>query len=187
MTLLQLLAFVVDALDEAGVPHMVAGSFASTYHGEPRMTQDIDFVIDPTDVTLQRLVGRLEPPRFYVGDARSAFERRDQFNVIDTTSAWKVDLIIRKDRPFSREEFSRRMPVELGGVRTFVATPEDTILAKLEWGQAARSERQRRDVVGVLEVAGPSLDRDYLWRWAAELGVSDELESVLAEAGLAAS
>jgi hypothetical protein len=131
VTLGDLLAEVVRGLDSAGIRHMVAGSVASTLHGEPRTTQDIDMVIDPTATALERLVGGFDPSRFYVGDWVAALERRDQFNVIDTTTGAKVDLIVRKDRPFSRSEFERRQPVVIMGVATAVATVEDTILAKL--------------------------------------------------------
>jgi hypothetical protein len=98
VTLADLLAQIVGALDAAGIPHMIAGSLASTLHGEPRSTQDIDLVIDPTRDQLAVLVDGLDRHRFYVGHAFGAFERRDQFNVIDVTTGWKVDLILRQDR-----------------------------------------------------------------------------------------
>lgn len=87
---------------------MVAGSLASTHHGEPRTTQDIDLVIDPTEGSLSAFLAGLDQNRFYIGDAQGALARRDQFNIIDVASGWKVDLIIRKDRPFSHSEFARR-------------------------------------------------------------------------------
>ena len=132
---------------------MVAGSLASTLHGEPRSTQDIDLVVDPTPDQLAAFVDRLDTDRFYVGDAFGALERRDQFNVIDVTTGWKVDLIIRKDRPFSQTEFGRRRPAVILGVRTAVASVEDTILAKLEWAKADDSDRQRRDVTAMISDA----------------------------------
>ena len=117
------LATVVAALDRAGIPHMVSGSVASARHGEARATQDIDLVIDPSPAQLDELHARLVESGWYVGDARSALEHRSQFNMIDSTSGWKVDLIIRRDRPFSRAEFERRRPVVVGGV----AQQRDTI------------------------------------------------------------
>ena len=84
---------------------------------------------------------------------------------------WKVDLILRKDRPFSREEFQRRQPAEIGGVAVNVATAEDTVLAKLEWAAAGESERQLRDVMGILEMRRGELDLEYIERWAPELGI----------------
>ena len=86
-------------------------------------------------------------------------------------SGWKADLILRKERSFSRAEFERRQRAEIAGVATFVATAEDTIVAKLEWARAGESERQLRDVIGILEVSGERLDREYLARGIAELGL----------------
>lgn len=165
------LATIVSQLDRFGIPHMLAGSFASTYHGDPRTTNDIDLVIDPSRAALESLLRGLDPERFYVSAeaARTAFERRGQFNVVPLDSGWKADLILRKERPFSLAEFERRQPAEIAGVTLFVATAEDTIVAKLEWAQAGESERQLRDVVGILEVSGERLDRDYIARWVAEL------------------
>jgi hypothetical protein len=108
---------VLDALVEAGTPYMLLGSFASTVHGAPRTTQDIDLVIDPTPQSLSRLVSSLDSPTVYVGpDPLEALERRDQFNVVDTNSGWKIDLVIRKDREFSRAEFERRIETSLFGM-----------------------------------------------------------------------
>lgn len=182
MTLLDLLELVVIKLTQAGIPYMVSGSLASTYHGEPRTTQVVDIVIDPSHDQLERFVESLDRDRFYVGDAQSAFERRDQFNVIDTASGWKIDLIVRKDRPFSRAEFERRTAVDLDRVATFVSTPEDTILAKLEWGRLGESDRQMRDVIGVIAVSGNELDLAYLHRWADELGLRADLDHAMKDA-----
>lgn len=174
---------IVEALDASGIPHMVAGSFASTYHGEPRATHDIDLVIDPSREQIQRFVRGLDPAQYYVSAeaAQEAWTRRGQFNVVDLASGWKVDLIVRKDRPFSREEFSRREPASMLETRVFVATAEDTILAKLEWARLGGSERQLRDVIGVLEMRGADLDRAYIRRWARELDVEALWERVQAE------
>ena len=179
MTLPELLGQIVRALDAAGIPHMVAGSLASTHHGEPRATNDIDLVIDPDPGSLDQFVAGLDRKQFYVGDFAGALQRRDQFNVIDVTTGWKVDLIIRKDRPFSEAEFARRQPVFILGVPTAVASVEDTILAKLEWARAGDSNRQRRDVVAMLTVQQATLDQAYLRRWAEALDLRVELVAAL--------
>lgn len=179
MTLAALLAEIVAALDAAGIPHMIAGSLASTLHGEPRSTQDIDLVIDPTRDQLAVLVDGLDRHRFYVGDAFGAFERRDQFNVIDVTTGWKVDLILRKDRPFSRTEFERRQPAVILGVNTAVGTVEDTILAKLEWAKLGDSDRQRRDATAMISVQRATLDTNYLRHWAGILDLTTGLDAAL--------
>ncbi len=119
----------------------------------------------------------LDTGRYYVGDADKALANRDQFNIIDTATGWKVDLIMRKDRPFSRSEFDRRIRTRITGVPVAVATVEDTILAKLEWSRRSDSERQLRDVVGMIAVAGTALDLAYLTHWADELGRRSQFEA----------
>jgi hypothetical protein len=124
MTELQgLLERLVRLLEGAGVPFMIAGSFASAAHGMPRTTQDVDIVIDPpSPEALDALVRAMSPDDYYVDadTAREAPRGRSTFNVVDQASGWKVDFIIRKDRRFSRDEFARRMSVSLLGVPVFV-------------------------------------------------------------------
>ena len=175
MTLSDLLAAIGDRLREAGIPYMVTGSVASSFHGQPRATRDIDIVIDPTPAALDAFARALPTEQFYVDldAARSALAERRQFNVIETASGWKVDLVIRKDRPFSIEEFARRLPAELLGTPTFVATAEDLVIAKLEWAKAAESERQLRDVAAILAVSAEGLDYPYIERWVSALGLRE--------------
>ena len=170
-----LLGRVSRALDTAAVPYMVVGSFASTYHGRPRTTQDLDVVIDPTAASLAAFLSQLDEASYYVSQeaARDALERRGMFNVIDLATGWKVDLIVRKARAFSEEEFRRRRPARILDLDVLVATAEDTVLAKLEWAALGESERQLRDVQGVIDVRGDKLDVEYLERWALVLGVSE--------------
>ncbi len=132
MTFAGFLAEAVRLLERANVPYMITGSVASTYHGEPRSTLDIDIVIDPNAATLERLVDELAAADFYVdrGAARVALRDRAQFNAVGT-DAVKIDFIIRKDRPFSVAEFGRRRKVQLPGTSGFMATAEDVIVVKL--------------------------------------------------------
>jgi len=170
------LSRLVAMLDAAGIPHMLAGSFASAFHGAPRTTQDIDFVVDPSgEEELLSFVSQASSGGYYVdaGHARDAFRRRRQFNVVDAASGWKADLIIRKERPFSREEFRRRLSTRVLGVDTFVASAEDVVLSKLEWAATTGSDRQLADVEGVVRSKGDTLDRAYIERWANDLGVLD--------------
>lgn len=167
---------LVRALDAAGIPYMVAGSVASTAHGMPRSTQDLDLVIDPpAEGALEALLADLGGDFYYdPASARQAYSQRGMFNLVDRSSGWKADLIIRKLRPFSGEEFRRRQRVELFGVTTFIATAEDVIISKLDWSrQAGGSERQRRDVAGIVATAA-NLDRSYIARWVKEMGLAEE-------------
>lgn len=183
-TELDALLGVIRVLERLEIPHMVTGSVASSFHGRPRSTHDAGIVIDPTPATLDRLVSALTSAGFYLDAdrARDALRRRLQFNAIETESAFKIDLIIRKDRPSSREELRRRQTVELSPkARAAVASAEDTVLSKLEWAKrAGGSERQLQDAAGVLGV-NRALDVTYIEEWAGKLGVMDLWREVLAE------
>ncbi|MDQ6724563.1 MAG: hypothetical protein M3066_00050 [Actinomycetota bacterium] len=177
MSAAEVLRLVITALDDADVPYMLVGSFASTLHGAPRTTQDIDLVIDPTSASLARFVASLNPSSVYVGPSpQAALVRREQFNVIDVFTGWKVDLIVRKDRDFSRAEFARRIEAELLGITVWVATAEDTVLSKLEWAAMSGSDRQLGDASAVLAVVGQAMDRAYMDHWAANLGIAGLLD-----------
>jgi hypothetical protein len=171
-------------LASAGVTHMVVGSFASSFHGVPRSSQDLDLVIDPEPASLGRFLAGLPPADYYsdADAARDALQRRSQFNVIDMATAWKADLIVRKARPFSVEELRRRVEGDLLGTRVFVASPEDTVISKLEWAkQGGGSELQLRDAAGILQLRGTELDMRYIEHWAGELGVDELLLRVRAD------
>lgn len=181
MTLASLLRTVVSVLEESGTPYMLTGSMAGAYYSLPRATQDIDFVLDPDRGQVDDLVRRFTDRGYYVSStaAREALRFHSQFNVIDPASGWKVDLIIRKDRSFSSEEFSRRCPGEVLGVSVSITTPEDLVLAKLEWAKLGDSALQRRDVAQLVRFRWETLDRDYIDHWAIELGIKDEWDSVV--------
>ena len=173
VSLAALLVGTIARLERAGVPYMITGSVASSYHGEPRATRDLDIVIDPDLGGIDRLVGELDADGWYVDAeaAHRALADRTQFNAIDATTGWKIDLLVRKDRPFSREEFGRRTRANLLGTPAWIASPEDTIIAKLEWAAASGSDRQLADVAAMLDIGGDSLDLAYIDRWVTGLGL----------------
>ena len=182
MSLAALFAATIAQLERAGVAYMVTGSVASSYHGEPRATRDIDVVFDPDRPGLTRLIAELQAAGMHVDPqaANSALNDRTQFNAIDGTSGWKVDFLIRKDRPFSREEFSRRARASLLGTPVWIASAEDTIVAKVEWANAIGSDRQLRDVAAMLDISGASLDLAYIDRWVGGLGLRESWSRALA-------
>lgn len=173
---------LVDVLEGLGLPYMFVGSAASTLHGPPRSTQDIDLVVALTLKDAPRLLAAFPDDGYYVSAeaVRDAVLRRYSFNIIDLESGWKADIMVLKARPFSRVEFERRQRADVLGSPSWVATAEDTILAKLEWSQlAGGSARQRDDVLGMIEAQGKALDIDYLNHWASALGVKDALDEAL--------
>lgn len=174
MTFATLLRDVVGRLNQAGITYMVTGSVAGSYYGEPRATNDIDVLVDPDVVGLESLVDGLIADGYYVDReaAREALAQRTQFNAI-APGALKVDFVIRKDRPFSRQELERRRPVDLLGIAGYVPALEDLIVAKLEWAAFGESERQLRDVASLLAVAGDDIDLPHVARWVGALHLEE--------------
>ena len=143
------------------------------------MTLGIDIVTAANPDQL-RTFANLLPAREYYVDLEEALEahgRQAQFNVVDLSTGWKVDLIIRKSRAFSRTEFERREPVELHGLRLYVATAEDLIVAKLEWAELGQSQRQMEDVAGILRIRSGGLDHAYIATWVGDLDLGREREA----------
>ena len=180
---------VAHALEQMGVPYAVCGSLASSLHGVIRSTLDVDIVADMRQEHVQPLVAALSK-EFYIDDEmmRDALRRRSSFNLIHYETAFKVDIFIRKMRPFDQMQLERRkLSVIIADPEqsVYVLSPEDTLLAKLEWYRLGGevSERQWRDVLGILKVRADELDLDYLRTWARELQVTDLLERALNEAG----
>lgn len=176
---------LLTALERTSVPYMVTGSYASSAHGIPRATNDIDIVIAPTADQLKMLINELPNDRYYADEfaALEALEHQSQFNVIDYATTWKADLIIKKSRRFSTEEFARRRVHTIAGITVSVATAEDIVLAKLEWYKEGKSARQLEDIVGIIQRQGNALDRQYVEYWARELAVENEWSAALAAAG----
>lgn len=170
---------VVQALDAAGIPYMLTGSFASAYHAVPRATQDIDLVIAPTREQVARLARAFPAPAYYCDPdaAMEAFEQESLFNVVDLATGWKIDFIIRKSREYSRTEFARRQHADFEGLGLYIAAAEDVLLSKLEWAKLGGSERQIEDAAWLLRRRGEELDRAYLERWVEQLQVGDQWEA----------
>jgi hypothetical protein len=180
----ELLTRLAGLLDAAKVPYMIVGSLGSMYYSMPRSTNDIDIVINPTPAQLNAFLQSLPDEAYYVSRAAAAaaLNKRSMFNIIDYQTGWKVDFICRKSRPFDVEAFSRRRLVSMDGAEFVCISAEDSILSKLEWAKGRESEMQMRDVLSVVLVQWDELDHSYLEKWAQELGVTDGLTAVLAEA-----
>ncbi len=192
MNTIQVLAAIspiVEALEQLGVSYHIGGSVASSVYGILRATIDADLVANLQLEQVRPLVKRLEA-EYYIDEdmVQDAIKRRSSFNVIHLDTMLKVDVFIPKSRLFDQEELRRvQQEVLLEGTRPFnVASPESTILNKLEWYRMGGevSDRQWNDILGVLKVQGTHLDMNYLQKWAANLNVTDLLERALVDAGL---
>lgn len=169
-------AEVTRKLESAGIPYMVVGSVAAMLYGEPRLTKDIDLVIDLLPGSAQRLVELFSPDEFYcppVEAVSAELAERGQFNLIHRAIGVKIDLIIRKDTEHARTEFARRRKEPLWeDCDAFMASPEDVIIKKLEYFREGGSEKHLRDIRGILVQC--ELDSSYLQHWVAQLHLERE-------------
>lgn len=180
---------VVRVFEGLNIPYHLGGSLASSAFGVARATLDADLVANIRAEQVPDLTNLLGE-EFYV-DADmilDAIQRRSSFNLIHLETLFKVDVFLLKNRPFDRQAFDRRRLKDVSGEpvrQLFLTTPEDIILYKLEWFKAGEriSERQWKDVLGVLKVQGKELDIGYLNQWARELGIFDLLKKAMDEAG----
>jgi hypothetical protein len=177
---------VAGILESLGIPYLIGGSVASGIWGEMRYTQDIDLVADLKESQIDLLLNAFLP-RFYISELaiREAIELGRSFNLIDNQTGWKIDIFILTQDPFKQSKFQRRQQIsvdEMGRSLNF-SSPEDTILQKLLWHRMSEklSDRQWRDILGILKLQKPVLDLAYLQQWASDLQLSEDLAQALIE------
>lgn len=187
---LRILHDVATKLASLKIPYMVGGSFAGSYYGFARNTQDADFIVCLKLDDVDAFVNAFSQD-FYLdrGTIEDALRRGASFNLIHFHSSFKVDFFMLRAESFQQESFSRRLPTRLDPhqqAETFLQSAEDTVLAKLDWYRQGGevSELQWRDVVGILKVQSGRLDMKYLDHWARELGVLNLLARALGDAGV---
>lgn len=170
-TELDILRDVSQRFERARIAYMLTGSMAMNYYAEPRMTRDIDIVVELNSVPVERIVGMFSPDYYISPEAVSqSIRSQSLFNLIHQESVIKVDCVIRKDLPYRRTEFDRRVQVQVDDFHTWIVTKEDLIISKLHWAKDSHSERQLQDVRNLLRTG---CDRDYISRWTQELGLVD--------------
>jgi hypothetical protein len=172
---------VLAVLSRLDIRYALGGSMASSVHGIGRFTRDADVTVEPFFGKEEKLAASFGPD-YYVSlpAIQDAVRTRSSFNIINTSTGFKVDIFVRADNPFEQSALARRIPLSLPDAPdepVFVHSPEDTILFKLRWYRLGSgiSDQQWNDIRGVLQVQAGKLDDAYLDRWAAELQVSDLL------------
>jgi hypothetical protein len=169
---LDVLKLVAAQLEGAGIPYMVTGSMAANFYAVPRMTRDIDLVIELSERDVDRIT-RLFQEEFYIDrdTVQQAIRDHTMFNMIHNALVVKVDCVVRKDTEYRREEFARRRAVSIADQQIFIVAPEDLILSKLDWAKESRSQMQLDDVWNLLRSV-QGLDTAYLNRWVDRLGLA---------------
>jgi hypothetical protein len=178
----ELLRRVVEVLEEQTVTYLLVGSLASGVYGEPRLTNDIDIVVEVGPAQAARLCQAFPAPEYYVSDkaVQEAVATTGQFNVIHPASGNKIDFIIARRDPWGRSQISRRRREQiLPGREGYTAAPEDVILGKLWYYQEGSSEKHLRDIAAMLQVSGDEIDTAYVDQWARQLGFAETWQTVL--------
>ncbi len=178
---------IVQEFEDLNIQYYVGGSLASSLHGIPRATQDVDIIADIACRHIPKLVNALEEEFYIDGDMiKEAIQRRKSFNLIHYETMFKVDIFIPKLDTAAREEMERRQQYQVSDSPQsllYLASAEDIILNKLQWVQMGGgvSERQWNDVLGVIRIQHKKLDRSYLVRSAQQKGVADLLQKIFNE------
>jgi hypothetical protein len=174
--------------ESINIPYYVSGGVASSVHGEPRSTRDLDLVIEVKTERIDLLLTTLETMGYYCPEGAVEDLKQGRsllLNITHTETIANADLYLSDTSPFAQSQMARRMLLDLDGIPPFyVASPEDIILQKLRWGRKSQSEKQWRDVLGILKLQAESLDYAYLTEWAEHLDLVDALSQALAEANL---
>ena len=172
--------------ESLNIPYYITGGVAAIAYGEVRTTRDVDIVIfiQPQDITT--LATELESVGFYVPGVEDIIEgRMGILQVTDIETISRADLILAPDNAFAKIQFERRQQYEIpGGIQVNLASPEDVILSKLQWRSQTQSDKQWRDILGILKVQGESLDFNYLNHWSNRLEFTQDLQEARTEAGL---
>lgn len=180
-------ATVVQILNRLNISYMLTGSVASSFYGEPRSTHDIDFVVAIVSSDAKRLTKSFEQTRYYLSEEaiQEAIAHGNPFNMIDSHTGLKADFWPLKSDSYHLMCFSRRKKHRIFGNDTYIATPEDMILTKLEWCKlSGGSEVQFKDVLGIYEVQRKSLDFEYIYKWSEYLGVKELVDRLSEESAL---
>ena len=168
---LEVLKEVARRLDKTGIAYMITGSTAANFYAVPRMTRDIDIVVELSKRDIGKFILAFQRDHYLEPQTvHEAVKNRRIFNLIHNQYIIKVDFVVRKDTPYRRREFSRKKKISVDGQNLYVVAPEDLILSKLEWAKASKAEVQLRDVQNLLQSV-KGLDRRYLARWARQLRV----------------
>jgi predicted nucleotidyltransferase len=182
-----LLRFTVETLERLGITYMIVGSYASGAYGEPRLTQDIDIVIDIDWPQARQLCAAFPPAEFYVSleaALQAARQPGAQFNVLHPSSGNKIDFMIARRDAWGIGQLSRRQRMQLlPGREGYAARPEDIIIAKMLYYHEGGSEKHLRDIAGILKVSGDIVDREYVAGWAERLDLADIWRAILGRIG----
>ena len=169
--ILALLKRITESLENKNIPYMLSGSIALNYYAVPRMTLDIDIVAELDENNLFDFFSIFDESYYINKDAaKQEIARSGMFNVIDHSTGFKVDFIVRKKTLYRNLEFRRRKKIQIGDLDVWIVTPEDLIISKIAWIQQLQSDKQMEDIKNLLAI--PGIDRNYIRNWSKELNLN---------------
>lgn len=177
----ELLRFVVAALERLGFRYLITGSTATTAYGTPRLTNDIDVVVDVPAGKGTEFCAAFPESEFYLSSdaVRQAVAQRTQFNILHPQSGLKVDVMVASDSEFDRSRLQRGRRLQvLPDLAVTFASPEDVMLKKMEYYREGGSEKHLRDIAGVVQMRGSQIDYQYMAEWSTRLGLSEVWEMI---------
>jgi len=175
---IEVLKIVCSKLDQQKIPYMITGSFAANFYAIPRMTRDLDIVIEIKDFDIKKLLSVFGSEFYIDRDSISeAIKHQGMFNIIHNETIFKIDFIVRKDTKYREIEFQRKVQMPIDETHVWIVSPEDLVISKLDWGKDSASEMQIKDVKNLID-SYVDLDKEYIKYWVTELNLVDMYEKV---------
>jgi hypothetical protein len=160
---------VCNSLDEKQINYMISGSIALNIFVIPRMTRDIDIVIELSESQIIEFATLFPQSYFDIDTIKSETRRQGMFNVIDHLTGFKIDFILRKETDYYQLAFSRRKRIHEFDTQLWVIDINDLIIAKIIWIQDYQSEIQISDIQSLL--LNPEIDLSYITQWCKKLNL----------------
>lgn len=179
MTEIDVLKLVCQRLEQTATPYMLTGSLAANFYAVPRMTRDIDIVIEIQRHHINKVLQVFEKDFYIDRDSiADAIQHQSMFNIIHHNSVFKIDFIVRKDSPYRLTEFERRQHIQVDNISISIVAPEDLIISKLHWAKDSNSELQLKDIRNLLR-SSKNLDKNYMKTWIHKLDLTSIYNKVL--------
>ncbi|MCK4312467.1 MAG: hypothetical protein KAW88_07015 [Candidatus Cloacimonetes bacterium] len=166
---LDVLFDVVEKLNELHIDYMLTGSLAMNYYAEPRMTRDIDIIIEIFPKDINRFIDKFQK-EYYIAEnsVKEAIEQVSSFNIIHNLLVIKLDFIIRKKEEYRKMEFDRKQTIRILDNQINIVSKEDLIISKLYWAKDSKSEKQKNDIINLLQTG---YNKEYLIEWLITLNL----------------